>query len=425
MRDRLHLSRRGLLGSAAALSALTGSALGSLGASSGSKRRLLLVMVDGGWDVTFGFDPKPPSEHVDGPHLDMDPEVEGDIETVEQYGPFQIAVNYERRPQVASLFSSFHDRLCVINGIWVGTISHFEARTRMITGTDDRHAPDLATIAGVDAGDDLPIAAMDLSGLGRVGPFGSRTAMYGRRGQLTGIVDPTQRMPSRAHPDIRGGALAKADRSAIHSFLTERWERDPRRSQPRGDRVFDEQLESILRAERLLEMTVPSGSVNTLREQMILALDLLDAGICHTVTVGSLSFDTHSDGLAQHDRWDDLCGDIGFLVSQMEARGLESDTTVAVLSEFGRTPLRNVVGGTDHFPHTSAMLFGAGIAGGRILGATNDRVQSLPIDMQTGKPDARGDYLRPNQVVAGLLEALDVDPEPWLPGVVPFRAFQA
>jgi hypothetical protein len=417
-------SRRSLLAGTASLGALGLSSLSNLAAAPSRSRKLILVIVNGGWDVTFAVDPKTRSDAVDGPMIDQDPENPEDVETIETFGAFPIQINDYKRPQVRGLFEQFHDRICLVNGIWVGTISHFEARTRMITGTDDRHAPDLATITGVVAGLDRPVTSVDLSGLGRVGPYAHLTANYGRKGQLSGVVNPTQRMAGIRDEGVRGTALDPEDRDALHTFLAERRAADPRRSQPRGEEIFAAQDEAIARAERMLGVQIPDGSVESLQGQMMLAMALLEAGVCHTVTVGSASFDSHNNGDNQHVRWDDLCGDIGFLLTHMEARGMSRDTTVAVVSEFGRTPLRNVVGGTDHFPHTSALLFGSGIVQGRLLGGTNEFVQSLPLDPVTGEPDPAGSYLRPEQVVAGLLETLDVDPTEWLPGVTPFRAFQ-
>ena len=60
-------------------------------------------------------------------------------------------------------------------------------------------------------------------------------------------------------------------------------------------------------------------------------------------------------------------------------RGLERDTLVVVLSEFGRTPRINKDAGRDHWPETQSILIaGAGITGGTVHGAT-DREAAFPI----------------------------------------------
>jgi hypothetical protein len=59
-------------------------------------------------------------------------------------------------------------------------------------------------------------------------------------------------------------------------------------------------------------------------------------------------------------------------------RGLEKDTLVVVLSEFGRTPRINKDAGRDHWPEAqSILLAGAGISGGTVHGAT-DRDAAFP-----------------------------------------------
>ena len=93
---------------------------------------------------------------------------------------------------------------------------------------------------------------------------------------------------------------------------------------------------------------------------------------------------------------------------------------VAVLSEMSRTPKRNDALGKDHWPHTSALLLGGPVRGGRVLGATDGLQESLPMDLATGAVDPAGTLLRYDNLAAGLLAMLDVDPGPWLPGSEPF-----
>ena len=77
--------------------------------------------------------------------------------------------------------------------------------------------------------------------------------------------------------------------------------------------------------------------------------------------------------------------------------------------------------GKDHWPHTTALLFGGGVRGNAISGKTNEIVESTPMDLQTGEPDASGTILRYDHLAAGLLQWMDVDSERWLPGITPFR----
>ena len=66
--------------------------------------------------------------------------------------------------------------------------------------------------------------------------------------------------------------------------------------------------------------------------------------------------------------------DYGFsaLIEDLHQRGLLETTTVCWMGDFGRTPRINQNAGRDHWPNCwSAVMGGGGIAGGRVVGATD------------------------------------------------------
>ena len=68
------------------------------------------------------------------------------------------------------------------------------------------------------------------------------------------------------------------------------------------------------------------------------------------------------------------------LLEDLEQRGLLATTLVLVIGDFGRTPKLNFSGGRDHWPRAfSVALAGAGIAGGRVVGAT-DAIAGEPVE---------------------------------------------
>src|SRR5437667_12074409 len=72
--------------------------------------------------------------------------------------------------------------------------------------------------------------------------------------------------------------------------------------------------------------------------------------------------------------------DRGFaaLVTDLGGRGLLERTLVIWMGEFGRTPRINANNGRDHFPRAfSVALAGAGVRGGRVLGATSATGQDV------------------------------------------------
>jgi hypothetical protein len=125
-------------------------------------------------------------------------------------------------------------------------------------------------------------------------------------------------------------------------------------------------------------------------------------------------WDTHADHTRQHDSWNHTFLGLGDLATGLAEQGMLDRTLVFVVSELGRTPLRNVHGGTDHFPYTSALVFGANVAGGARVGGTDEGLVGLPVE---------GDLLRYDRLAAGVLAAVGLDPAEVLPGVVPVTAF--
>lgn len=114
-------------------------------------------------------------------------------------------------------------------------------------------------------------------------------------------------------------------------------------------------------------------------------------------------WDTHARNF---DRMEDCLApqfDLGFtaLIEDLEQRGLLAETLVVAVGEFGRTPTVNANAGRDHWGGVfSAVLAGAGIAGGQVLGAS----------------DKQGAYPAIDPVNAGHLPAtifylLGIDPE--------------
>lgn len=93
--------------------------------------------------------------------------------------------------------------------------------------------------------------------------------------------------------------------------------------------------------------------------------------------------------------------DMGFsaLLDDLDYRGRLGSTLVVATGEFGRTPRLNAAGGRDHWPGAwSAAMAGGGIAGGRVIGASDSRAGE-PID----RP------VTPAELVATIYYSLQID----------------
>jgi uncharacterized protein (DUF1501 family) len=89
------------------------------------------------------------------------------------------------------------------------------------------------------------------------------------------------------------------------------------------------------------------------------------------------------------------------LVTDLDNRGLLSDTLLLVMGEFGRTPKVNKDAGRDHWGRAGSLLFaGAGVRGGQVIGATDKEGAFV-----TDRP------VRPADVCWTVYEALGIDPK--------------
>ena len=421
-------SRRQLLMGTGATLALTGVA-SAIGRSAG-EHKLLVVMADGGWDVTFLLDPKFHVDTTEGPEVDEDPDNPEDREALRTFGHLPLAVNDFKRPSVTAFFERYAARCTVVNGIWMGAIAHATARVRALTGTHTQANPAWATIAGHALGRDRPLGSIDLSAASFAGPLAASMGQVGKRAQLQTVLPGGDRFPlldgrDSFRPD-------DTDRALLEDYLAARGQAHAATVAPEGRNpaLIAARAEALDRAGRLRAEGADAfaglnlGNAPSMSDQGLLAVDLLERDLCSAVTVGSqLGWDTHDNNQVQHSHFERLFRDLDRIVGELDARGMLDTTLVAVISEFTRTPQRNSTGGKDHWPHASCLLLGGPVHGNRVVGATDDRLESLPVDLATGEAISGGPFNKYDNLAAGLLLSLGVDPEPWFPTVVPFTAF--
>jgi uncharacterized protein (DUF1501 family) len=106
----------------------------------------------------------------------------------------------------------------------------------------------------------------------------------------------------------------------------------------------------------------------------LLARRLVEAGVPF-VEVDLGGWDNHQRifQTLENDRLPTLDKAMSALVSDLSQRGLLEDTAIVWMGEFARTPRINAEGGRDHWARAwSVVVGGAGIQGGKAVGATNE-----------------------------------------------------
>ena len=398
--------RRFLATAGGALVAALAGLSASRAARASAPRRLLVVWNAGGWDPTFVFDP-----HFDDAGVAGDPGAEpalgGGISYAAATG----------RPSVSAFFERYGDRSLVVNGLSVGSISHDGCTRLLLTGTRADGGADLPTRVAAATGADLPLPYVVLSGPRFPGGLGASVVPL--NATLSGVASGT--LPSGWSPDDDAEAAVRGWLDAEAAGLS-----GARAASYRAGLTQLGALEAAIGG-----LSVPDDPTDErLRE---LAVDTLASGLCRAVMVGGglpaqTTWDSHfanaDNQSAAFEHVFDGLNDLLDALDRAAGEGsgsLLDETTVLVLSEMGRAPALNSLDGKDHWPHTSALLIGAGISGGRVIGATDEGLASLPVDLDSGDPWEGGERVRPAHLLAALLELFDVDPAEAFPGVTPLR----
>ena len=166
----------------------------------------------------------------------------------------------------------------------------------------------------------------------------------------------------------------------------------------RAERMIESQAKNAFRLDEESAEVREAYGRNRFGQGCLLARRLVERGVRFVEVELSgvrgtdlLGWDTHSGNF---DRVDDLCGVLdpawSTLMNDLRDRKMLESTLVVWMGEFGRTPLINNNTGRDHWSSGwSAVLGGAGIKGGQVVGDTGKdgmRLQNKPKE-GTSVPD--------------------------------------
>ena len=181
-------------------------------------------------------------------------------------------------------------------------------------------------------------------------------------------------------PQVRG--LDRFDQQAFEMI-----------SSPRCRAAFDLKREDNRETERF--------GTHEFGQSLLMTCRLIEAGV-RFVTVILEDWDTHQDNFNQ------LAGRLlprldqalSAFLQRLSERGRLQSTSVLVTGEFGRTPKINAKAGRDHWARAmSAMLAGAGVVGGSVVGAT---------DNTASEPSGNG--FTPDDLAATFYRAIGINP---------------
>lgn len=422
--EPFHLSRRsllrGVLGGAATYALWP---LRPLLAQDTAGHRFVACFLDGGWDVLLAGDPRDPSRSYDGIDLGIE------RLAPEYRDPFPVSMGGAEQlwgPTMRAL-QPHADLATFFRGINMNTVSHETAKSYSHTGRQPAgslaRGDSIGTVAASvhDQGSLLPNAAISIPSYNRA--FDNRFSAIRMNDprEIRDLIGPTRNALGEGVEALLHDALEDAY-SCVSPAYSGRLPEDELSIS--RDRILKLQQQDVVAR---FDFNGETPEMETIRSLYPLndgagraaatAAQLLRTGLSVAVTTRVRGgYDTHGGEWAadQPQRLVEAFDAIGAMITHLREDDPGFDrTTVLVYSEFARTPKINGDGGRDHWFADTAMIFGSTLKSG-VFGASNDQdLGLLSVDPTTGQPDEAGIQLRPEHVMATLVQSLGGDPSPY------------
>lgn len=408
-------SRRKFIGASAGMAALAG--LGwhpRMARAAQGERKFLFFFAGGAWDTTTVFDP-----HYNTDYVDMDP-----LTQPTQLGRL-VHTSGQDRPNVNRFFERWGNRSAIVNGLDSHSVGHASGTKLTLTGTSASSYADWPTVLAANGKGEYPLPHLVFSGPSIPGNSGSAVVRAGGGTLMDMINSGINGNIDNPVPTFDPPADAIID-AFVHQRIAN-FTAQHEISGGEGFRRADSFLSNTDRAMEIEGRQFEAGLGelgNTMVDQALKATEMMRLGLTRTAMIGIPGgWDCHGGVGVNAGQFDNFFTALDVLMEHMSTtpglstQWLSDEVTIVALSEFGRTPKLNGNGGKDHWPFTSALVVGSGVNGGRSLGATDDALIGMPIDMKTGLNDPGGKMLGTENLGVALLKLGGLNPDKFLPGV--------
>ncbi len=443
---RTRISRRGFLRGAL----VAGGGLAALGGGVHTLTRLANAQVDnpdapdryyifayfpGAWDVLLGLDPRDPRTFTNGNLRTT--RIQPGYELVELDAADLVRVPTAAGPEMVfgpyiGELTRHVDRLAVIRGMSMDTLTHEVGRRRFLTGKPPSGLQARGSSAGTwlagHFGGKEPIPQLSV----QVEAYNTKLPDYATA-LAVNSVDDLLRALRPADPTFDWRIARQMSATLAEQARCLRAEPSPLWQSAEGGRVkaremvtggyadaFDfRALNPLMNELRDHYGITNRNQLNVPEARAALAVQAITTGISRVVNITvTPSLDTHfqdwetDQGPDQRRGFDCIARMADMLERLPYGNTGESwldRTTIVGFSEFSRTPLINTRGGRDHHLTNSCFLLGGSVKGGRVIGASSD-VGMAPqaVDLHTGALDPEGEVIRPEHVIQSLFDEVGV-----------------
>jgi hypothetical protein len=406
----------------------------------------IFILASGGWDVTLWSDPRwedqglvnaATDDTVDLnaiPEGDLWPAGQANFSAVKLAGKSPLVLG----PGIGRL-ANHYDRLCLINGVAMNTVSHPDGKAFSATG---RHlagghpaAASINTMIANELGSDrlLPnvsilfpssyvgsqlnptAAPLIVDQVGTIGKSLTRSALYDSAAERTAVtnalIDEAHDLAEIASDRTLLDAMALQYKSVI-SML------DPKVQSTFSSSALTTAYKSYYPFDAAYKMKFQADAwVNACFA--VQAMSLPDP-IVRCVSFALNGFDTHNSNYrfhlqAQQEGMNVISGLLDMLDAtshpQIPGDKLSEHTHIMVMSDFCRTPQINIAGGRDHYPNNSVLVISPRFKQNFLYGAS-DPDQLLPTDQKDFSDGPRP--IGPPDILRTFVSAFGIDPAKYL-----------
>jgi uncharacterized protein DUF1501 len=401
----------------------------------------VFVHASGGWDVTLWADPRNERKGLVEPastdNTDIAPitrwkatKLDGDTDTFEILAPRDVALRFG--PGIGELYD-LRDRLTIVNGLAMNTVSHPDGTAYSATGRHLAGGRAPASSIDVAVGNELgveqllPIVSVQWPS-SYIGERLDRRAIPLRVGSAATIAKSLARSDAYFSDADRNAISAlltdEAHALAKHSTFPETYERFAAQTDALP-RLLGKELTQAFTQKALADAYpqfdfkarfIGQGALGA-----AFAVEAMKRNLVRCVGFALGGLDTHNQNYKQHAHTQqELFGVIATLVKLLDktphptrsSARLSEHTHILVVSDFCRTPQINLAGGRDHYPNNSALVISPRFKAGRAFGKT-DVDQLLPADAGLGFSDGPRP-IAPPDLLATFLHAFGIDERRYL-----------
>ena len=338
----------------------------------------IFVHAGGGWDPTSLCDPK--GSDIMAPNMTPMNKTFSSSQIRTAAGstiPYAPLAGDNSRNDYTYSFQTFFDTygqdLLVINGIDAQTNGHSTGTRYAWSGNLSQQIPAMGALFAGTLMPDSPLSFITFGGYDYTGGLVpatrlnnasvvDRLAYPNLNGTTPYYSDASYGRINQSKNDraqlLAGSQILASTRNALNEFT---------KAHTSSSKIKDFQA--------ILDTTVAVPGETSMRRNSRIAMASFRAGLSVSVSLTSGGFDTHSNHDLNHtNNLARLLKGVDEVMQEAQTQGISDRVTVVIGSEFGRTRgyNSNTPEGKDHWPVTSMMFMGAGIRGGRVIGATTD-----------------------------------------------------